>query len=185
MPADAKLEELDGRPALRFERVLPHPPQRVWRALTEPEEMFAWHPTPARFEPRAGGRVDYDSKGHIAGMEDGEVTAYEEPRLLAYTWGVEEGLQPDHLRWELSPHDDGCLLILVHSFSDRFKAARDGAGWHVCLDSLAALLAGQPDPPGSDPDVPGPWERLNATYQEKFGISPGEATPPPSRARGS
>ncbi len=53
----ATLEEVDGRPALRFERVLPHPPERVWTALTDTDEMFAWHPTPASFEPRVGGRV--------------------------------------------------------------------------------------------------------------------------------
>jgi hypothetical protein len=73
------------------------------------------------------------------------------------------------------------LLILVHTFDDRLKAARDGAGWHVCLDALAAELDGEPDPPGSDPDAPGPWTSLNTAYQERFGISAEEATPPPSR----
>jgi uncharacterized protein YndB with AHSA1/START domain len=181
MPAaDAKLEEVDGRPALRFERVLPHPPQRVWRALTEPEEMFAWHPTPARFEPRPGGRVEWDPKGHVPDMETGEVTDYDPPRTLGYTWGVEEGQAPDHLRWELRPHDGGCLLVLVHSFSDRFKAARDGAGWHLCLDSLADSL-GQGEGAGAPSSDSGRWQALNARYQERFGISPEQATPPPSR----
>jgi hypothetical protein len=50
----ATLEEVDGRPALRFERALPHPPERVWKALTaeyqgrfgiSPEEAT---PPPAR-----------------------------------------------------------------------------------------------------------------------------------------
>ena len=53
--SNAVLEEVDDRPALRFERLLPHPPERVWRALTEPREQFGWHPTPARFEPSVGG----------------------------------------------------------------------------------------------------------------------------------
>ncbi len=176
----AKLEEIDGRPALRLERALPHPPERVWRALTDPEEQFAWHPTPARFEPEAGGRAIWDPKGQFPGLVDGEVTEWEPPRLLAYTW-VKEGERPDHLRWELHPHDEGCVLILVHTFEDRLKAARDGAGWHVCLDALAADLDGLPDPRGTDPDVPGPWSALNAEYQRRFGISPEEATPPPRR----
>jgi uncharacterized protein YndB with AHSA1/START domain len=177
----ATLEEVDGRPALRFERTLPHPPERVWKALTDSDEMFAWHPTPATFEPRAGGRVDWHPDGHIKNFEDGEVTAWDPPRLLAYTWGKDVSDRADHLRWELRPDGDGCVLTLVHTFDDRLKAARDGAGWHVCLDALAAELDGNPEPPGGDPDVPGPWTTLNVDYQERFGISAAEATPPPSR----
>ncbi|HEY0318434.1 MAG TPA: SRPBCC family protein [Solirubrobacterales bacterium] len=173
------LEEVDGRPALRFERLLPHPPDRVWRALTDPERQSAWHPTPARFEPRRGGRAHFVKGGDVPGMPDGVVTDYEPPRLLGYTWG-EEGPEADHLRWELRPHDDGCLLILVHTFDDPLKAARDGAGWHVCLDALDADLDGR-EPVATDSDTASPWEELNCQYQEQFGISPEEATPPPSR----
>jgi uncharacterized protein YndB with AHSA1/START domain len=177
----AQLQEVDGRPALRFERVLPHPPERVWTALTDTDEMFAWHPTPASFEPRVGGRVAWHPDGHVADMPDCEVTEWDPPRLLAYTWPTLETANPDHLRWELRPHDDGCVLTLVHTFDDRLKAARDGAGWHVCLDALATELAGAPEPPGHDPDAPGPWNGLNVEYQGRFGISPEEATPPPTR----
>lgn len=176
----AILEEAGGRPALRFERVLPHEPERVWRALTEPDEQQSWHPTPARFEPAVGGRVEYVEGGHIAGMDDGEVTDYDPPRLLGYTWGVEESAV-DHLRWELRPHDDGCLLVLVHSFDDRLKAARDGAGWHICLDALGNVLDGGPGRGTPSPGESG-WQELNGQYQERFGISPEEATPPPSRS---
>jgi hypothetical protein len=111
-------------------------------------------------------------------MPENEVTDWDPPRLLGYTW-AKEGERPDHLRWELRPHDNGCVLILVHTFDDRLKAARDGAGWHVCLDALAEEMAGgAPEPPGGDP---GPWTTLNDTYQGRFGISPEEATPPPAR----
>jgi uncharacterized protein YndB with AHSA1/START domain len=177
----AILEEVDGRPALRFQRTLPHPPERVWEALTEPAEMFAWHPTPAAFEPRVGGRVAWDPEGHVADMPDSEVTEWDPPRLLAYNWPTLETTNADHLRWELRPHDEGCVLTLVHTFDDHLKAARDGAGWHVCLDSLAAELDGRPEPPGHAPDAPGPWTSLNTEYQGRFGISPEEATPPPVR----
>jgi uncharacterized protein YndB with AHSA1/START domain len=178
--ADATLEERDGMPALRFQRVLPHPPERVWRALTEPEEESAWHPTPARFEPRVGGRVEYVPGGHVADPPDGEVTDYEPPRLLGYTWTAGEE-EHNHLRFEIHPHDEGSMLILVHSFGDRLKAARDGAGWHLCLDALAASLAGASSPPDHSCDPPPPWPQLNRSYEEKFGISSAEATPPPQR----
>ena len=69
-------------------------------------------------------------------MGTGRLLALEEPALIAYTWGEDE------LRWTLSEREGGCLLTLEHSFADRFKAARDGAGWHLCLTALGALLDG-------------------------------------------
>lgn len=172
---EATLEEVDGRPALRFERLLRHAPERVWRALTEPAEQFAWHPTPARFEPRVGGRVEFEPGGRVADMPAGEVTAYEPPRLLGYTW-LREGARPDHLLWELRPHDGGCLLILVHAIANPPRAASFGAGWHMCLDSLAAALDGDEPPPAPDPDTPR-WRELNAGYAKRFGVAPGVTAP--------
>jgi uncharacterized protein YndB with AHSA1/START domain len=166
--ADATLEEVGGRPALRFERVLPHSPERVWRALTEPEEMSAWHPTPARFEPRAGGRVEWDPEGRVPEMETGEITDYDPPRMLGYTWGVDKGQAPDHLCWELRPHDDGCLLVLVHAFGNRPQAPSYGAGWHLCLESLVALLERGERRGVATPEEPR-WQELNALYQRRFG----------------
>jgi len=39
------LEEAGGgRWRLRFTRTLDHPPEKVWRAITEPEHLRAWFP---------------------------------------------------------------------------------------------------------------------------------------------
>jgi len=109
-------------------------------------------------------------------MPDGQLLAYDPPRLLAHSWG------DDQLRWELREHDDGCLLRLTHTFDDRFKAARDGAGWHLCLQALADSLGRKPAPrPGSTPRLPEGWSELNREYQELFGIAAEQATPPPPR----
>jgi uncharacterized protein YndB with AHSA1/START domain len=169
---EAILQDQEGRPMLRFERRLPHPPERVWRALTETDELSAWHPSPPEFELEVGGTVRFTDSA-IA-FPDGEVTDCDPPRTLGYTWG------DDHLRWELEPLEDGCLLVLLHSFDDRFKAARDAAGWDLCLDSLSSLLAGEPAPPSKDPTAqPREWQELNSAYEKRFGIPPERATPPP------
>jgi uncharacterized protein YndB with AHSA1/START domain len=174
--ADAVLQDDQGRAVLRFERLLAHPPERVWRALTEADELRSWHPTPAEFEPATGGTVRYLPGEGVPAMPDGEVTDYEPPRLLGHTWG------DDHLRWELRPHDEGCLLVLIHTFDDRFKAARDAAGWHVCLDALASSLAGATAPSAEGGErLPGGWRELNHAYERRFGIPPEKATPPPAR----
>lgn len=172
---DAVLQDDQGRAVLRFERVLAHPPERVWRALTEPDELWGWHPTPAEFQPAAGGTVRYLPGEGVPAMPDGEVTDYDPPRLLGHTWG------DDHLRWELRPHDEGCLLVLTHTFDDRFKAARDAAGWHLCLDALASSLEGAKAASTGDGErIPGDWRELNRAYERRFGIPPEKATPPPA-----
>jgi uncharacterized protein YndB with AHSA1/START domain len=181
--ADATLQDLEGRSLLRFERTLRHPPERVWRALTEAGEMASWHPTPFDLDP-AARTVSYRPEGDLPDMPDGEVTEYDPPRVLAHRWG------DDQLRWELTPHDDGCVLVLTHTFDDRFKAARDATGWHLCLEALAASLDGSTTPLAEQFAArtaeaetrhaePPDWQELNSAYEERFGIPPEKATPPP------
>jgi uncharacterized protein YndB with AHSA1/START domain len=173
--ADAVLEDRDGDVALRFERRLSHPPERVWRALTEQADLRAWHPTPFELQPERGGVITYLPDAHGPAFDDGEVLDFDPPRLLAYTWGG------DRLRWELHPRGDGCLLVLTHTFGDRFKAARDAAGWHVCLWWLSRRLDGAPTGRGEDVDgLPRGWRELNAEYLSLFDIPPQKATPPPT-----
>ena len=174
---DAVLQDRDDRVALRFERVLRHPPERVWTALTEPGELFSWHPTPFEVHPAdagATGTVTFLPGGDVE-MPEGELLDYDPPRVIAYDWGE------DQLRWELSAHDDGCLLVLTHTFGDRFKAARDAAGWHLCLEALSSLLDGSLEPGKRGiAEVPPGWQALNSEYEQRFGIPPEKATPPPS-----
>jgi uncharacterized protein YndB with AHSA1/START domain len=173
MPEHAVLLERDGRSVLRFERELSQSRERVWRALTERDELQAWHPTPFEL---AGDRVEFLPSPAAPDFGTGRLLAFEEPSLIAYEWGEDE------LRWTLSERGHGCLLTLEHSFGDRFKAARDGAGWHVCLIALGALLDGTAVPgKGSARELPGGWSELNADYQRRFGIAPEDATPVPDR----
>ncbi len=171
----AVLLERDGRSVLRFERTLPHSRERVWRALTDRAENAAWHPTPFDLEPRPGGTVAFDAPAGMPEWPPGEVIVCEEPERLVHTWGPD-----DELHWTLEERADGCLLTLEHHFGDRFKAARDGAGWHICLRALEATLDGsEPPETGSPKRLPDGWSELNEDYQRRFGISSGEATPVP------
>ncbi len=168
----AVLQEDTGGLLLRFERILAHPPERVWSALTDPEELSGWHPTPFELEPTVGGWVRYLAGGEPA-IADGKVTAYEPPRLLAHTWGE------DSLRWEIRPHAAGSMLVLTHAFGDRFKAARDAAGWHLCLAALSSSLDRSRTEQRIDAEgLPVGWRELNREYEQRFGIPPEQATPP-------
>ncbi|MEU8249714.1 SRPBCC family protein [Nonomuraea sp. NPDC048916] len=119
----------DGRTTLHMERRLPHPPAKVWRALTEPAHLAQWFP--------AEMRIDGDQISYGFGP-DGKVTELDPPRLLAHTWGEDE------LRWEVRPDGDGSVLTLAHTFGDRFGGASFAAGWHTCVQALARLLDGLP-----------------------------------------
>ena len=51
---DGTLETIDGRPALRFQRRLAHPVDRVWRAITEPDELEDWFVARPEWRPEVG-----------------------------------------------------------------------------------------------------------------------------------
>jgi uncharacterized protein YndB with AHSA1/START domain len=131
-------ESIGGRPALRFERRIAHPVEAVWGAITEPAELEQWFPTTVGGEMRAGGELTFTFVKHDIPPMTGAVTDFDPPSLLAFYWGE------DHLRFELSPADDLAhtdlrFTVLLDSAD---KAARDGAGWHGCLDRLDASLDG-------------------------------------------
>ena len=130
----------NGRTVLRLERSLPHPPEKVWRALTTPEHLATWFPSTVRLDLREGGEIVFDD-----GAMRGVVTALDPPRLFAFSWGDE-----DHLRWEVRPADGGSLLVLHHAFADRFGAASFATGWTACVEGLTHMLSGQDPVPTFD-----------------------------------
>jgi uncharacterized protein YndB with AHSA1/START domain len=163
--------DLDGPdPVLRFTRHLPHPPEKVWRALTEPEHLRNWFPTDIHGERRTGAPLTFAFRNGEGPELDGRMLAYDPHTLLELQWGDDE-----LLRFELTPTDDGTatLLRFANTFKDLGTGARDAAGWHHCLHHLAADLDGHP----SDEAI---WEQVEPWYLEHF---PAEATTvgPPDR----
>jgi uncharacterized protein YndB with AHSA1/START domain len=128
-------ETVDQRPVLRFERSLAHPVDAVWAALTDPAELAHWFPSTVTLDPRVGGAMSFTF--HDGLTLQGEVTELDPPRLFAFWWG------DDLLRFELESSQAGCLLRFTVELDATEKAARDAAGWHVCLDRLEARLSGQ------------------------------------------
>jgi uncharacterized protein YndB with AHSA1/START domain len=153
-------ETIDDRPAVRFERRLAHPIDAVWRAVTEPSELAAWFPGGMTID---GSRLRFDGG-------EGEVLVLEPPHRFEFTWGP-----ADELRIELEEAGDGCLMRLTHLLGGRDQAARDAAGWHVCLDRLEAALAGAAaTAPGSEPTAE--WRGHYEEY-ERLGLPTGAPVP--------
>ena len=160
------LEQVGGGWQLRFARPLAHRPEKIWQALTEPQELEAWFPTTIEGERRSGAALHFGFRGEPYDPFDGEMLAYEPPRLMEFRWGE------DRLRFALEPDGDGARLTLLDQLAERGKGARDGAGWHVCLDNLERHLAGEPK---GDPDA---WRPLNEAYNRRFGPEAATIGPP-------
>lgn len=166
---DAEFGTLDqdgDRWRLTFTRHLAHSPEKVWRAVTEPEHLQAWFPDEIVGERRAGAPLRFVQR--TGDSFDGEMLRFEPPTLLELAWGV------DVLRIELEPDGDGTRLTLTDTFGELGKAARDGAGWHECLDRLVAALDGDEPVPWGEP-----WRELNALYVERLGPDAATIGPPP------
>lgn len=177
-PGEGTLEQANGRWRLRFVRVLAQPPARVWRALTEEQDLAAWFPTTIDGDLRPGGELSFGHRGHELPAVPGRAIAIDPPRALEFDWGFsgDPAVRRDRMRLELLPEDDGTRLVLVTTYDQLGKSARDGAGWHACLDALERHLAGMP----SDPDPVGTWKVLSRKYRERFGPEAATIGPPES-----
>jgi uncharacterized protein YndB with AHSA1/START domain len=159
-----RLEERGARWTLQFTRTLPHPPEKVWRALIEPEQVAAWFPTTIDGDREAGAKLRFVFPFEDAPTMDGEMLIYDPPSVLEFRWG------DDTLRFELRPEGgDATVLTLVDTFDELGKAARDAAGWHAKLDILGYHLSGEAMP--FDPDAR--WGEVHPWYVEHL---PREAT---------
>ena len=87
---------------------------------------------------------------------DGRVLELDPPRVVMFLWGE------DVLRLELEPEGDGTRLTLTQTLRSADEAARNAAGWHVCLDRLG----------GEETD----WEPYYEEY-ERRGLPTGAEIP--------
>jgi uncharacterized protein YndB with AHSA1/START domain len=120
---EAELARFIDRFTMEYVRVYPHPIERVWRAIIEPEEFGVWF-IKGRLDPRVGGRYWFGDDGF-----QGVVAAIEPPRLLR--------LADDHLgqvfQYELSDVAAGTRMRMVYRYP---------SGDHVAIPDL--------DPSGGD-----------------------------------
>jgi len=132
----------DGRHRLRYERSLKHPIERVWRAISDPQEIEAWLAR-AEVDLRPDGRIhlewlNTDENGQR--YEGAEMTAtirrLDPPHLLEY-----EGHGHGLLTWELRERGDETdltLTCIVELPEDQLPDNR--SGWHIHIDFLEDFL---------------------------------------------
>jgi uncharacterized protein YndB with AHSA1/START domain len=148
-------QTIDGAPALRLERTLPHAIERVWRAVSEPAELARWFVVAeVPWTPAEGETFE-------AGGDSGRITQVDPPHRLAWSWGRER------YSFELSAAGDGgTTLVFTHVFNpDLGPGYQHAAGWDAYFDRLEAHLGG-----GylSEEEAHRDMEARLARYRERF-----------------
>ena len=130
------------------EREFPHPPEKLWRALTQPHLMEEWL-MKNDFKPQVGHQ--FNLRGDWGGVLDCEVLTIEPERTLAYTWNFAHADAAFDLKsvvtFTLTPSGAGTHLRVEQvGFRPDQKQAFGGAhaGWKQFLEKLDQVLA-RPD----------------------------------------
>jgi len=126
------------------ERDLPHPPEKIWRALTQPHLIEEWL-MKNDFNPVVGRR--FKLRTDWGGVLDCEVLEVEPHQTLSYTWNfkhedAEYNLQ-SVVTFTLTPTPTGTLLRMEQSgFRPDQRQALGGAtaGWQKFLENLEQVL---------------------------------------------
>src|SRR5262245_10409651 len=163
---DAELLPEGNRWTLVFVRDLRHPPQVVWKALTDPAQLREWAPFDADRDLGRTGEATLTMAGAPTPESMTVVVRHARPpALLEYTWGT------DLLRWELEPIPSGTRLTLRHTPEERSWAPKVTAGWHICLDVAERFLAGRPvGRIVAEEAKQHGWERLHQAYAKRLGV---------------
>ncbi len=130
---------------IQIERLFPHLPELVWRALTDPDAIAQWL-APTTFRPVVGTHFMFEAPGNSTGVNalDAEVTVVEEPRRLAYTLTMPSAKHATTVTWTLTPQDGDTLVLLEHTgFSGVFDlviAQVFEYAWQKLLANLRTTL---------------------------------------------
>jgi uncharacterized protein YndB with AHSA1/START domain len=159
----------DGRPAVRFRREIARSAERVWAAITNPDDLAHWFPSKVRMEPKAGGTIEFYGDPNLPeAVSTGTILVFDPPTALAFSWLASE------LHFTIEPAGEGgCVLTLTDVLEARDAAARNAAGWTICLTDLDKhLAAGESFPPastgqrgdGPHGDTTASWRQLYDDY---------------------
>lgn len=128
------------------------PAERIFKALTDPDELLKWWGSEGRFhaeevdsDPRPGGRWRMRVSGGCgtgsSSVVSGEYVEVEPPNLLIYTWNREGEEWPETVvRWDLEEREGLTTVRLTHSGLTSEGLRERNGGWPLILSLLKAYL---------------------------------------------
>jgi len=150
MSTDAQAAAALSKPSLTITRKLPAPPERCFRAWTDPEALKRWFGPGAtevllaETDLRVGGRYRVVMRSPSGEEHDvsGEFREVVANRKLVFTWAWRSTPERQSLvTVEFVPDGTATALTLTHEqFADEAARDRHRHGWSNSLDKLAGLV---------------------------------------------
>ena len=143
-----------GHDAIISEIEIAAPPERVFRTLTDSDQLMRWFTDAScsvkfwQMDARLGGKYSYATEKSnfvVNGVSEfkchGEILEFDPPRLLVYTWIANWHLDPGKktiVRWELTPAASGTHVKVTHSGLAQDPEARKdySGGWPGVVEKL-------------------------------------------------
>lgn len=136
------MNESEHSRSVVLEKIFAHPPEKLWRALTEPALLAEWL-LRNNFSLEIGREFQFRNEpvGGWDGVIDCKVIAIESAKHLAYSWRAFD--HESTVEFTLTPAQGGTHLRMKHSgFRVNQEAAYRGAqyGWQRFIGNLERLL---------------------------------------------
>jgi uncharacterized protein YndB with AHSA1/START domain len=130
--------------SLVIEREMPHPPEKIWRALTQGPLIEEWL-MKNDFQPTVGHRFSFRSTPVPGwdGVINSEVLVIEPNSRLSYSWGTMGTMSM--VTWTLTPTKAGTHIRMEQTgFRSEEDAAYKGAryGWTKFIGNMERVVGG-------------------------------------------
>jgi uncharacterized protein YndB with AHSA1/START domain len=120
-------------------------PERLWKALTDPEQTRRyWYGALSISDWQVGSRwVSQSPDGEV--YLDGEILEIDPPRRLVHTFHVVHRPEaaaeaPSRIEWEITPLGDRCRLTVTHTGRGPATLDYTSGGWETILGGMKELL---------------------------------------------
>ena len=130
---------------IQKEKVYDHSIDKVWKAISEAEEISAWF-IKADFKPEVGYHYTFESTGENCTAITG-IVKQASPYTLIYTWVVQNTSVETTVKWNLEESDGKTKLTLEHSGIAAYEGETAVAmfnsfngGWDNCISELDKYL---------------------------------------------
>lgn len=139
------LPELADHPPVVIEKHYPVAVDRVWKALTDKEQMKQWYFDPDAFRPEVGFSFSFPGQGHKGEkyLHRCVITEVTPHQLLQYSWAYESHPGYSLVTFRLKEENGGTTLTLTHHGLDSFPANNPDfavtsftAGWTELITRL-------------------------------------------------
>jgi uncharacterized protein YndB with AHSA1/START domain len=115
---------MDTTPII-LERTYNAPADKVWTAITDPEQMRQWYFDLPGFKPEVGYKFEFlAGDGHKKYLHLCEVKEVVEGKKLSHSWRYEGYPGDSLLTWELFPEGDKTRVVLTHEGLESFQGEK-------------------------------------------------------------